>query len=124
MKGVILVTKDTQMKRIEAVIKPYKLDDVKDALSEIGARGLTVFAVNDYDRNIGHSKLYPGTKYYKDFVSKIYLEMIVNDRDADKIAETILSAARSDEYDEGKITISSVKSVIRIRTGEADNSAL
>ena len=112
------------MKRIEAVIKPYKLDDVKEALSEIGARGMTVFAVNDYDRSIGHSKLYPGTKYYKDFVSKIYLEMIASDRDADKIAETILAAARSDEYDEGKITITTVKSVIRIRTGELDHSAL
>lgn len=124
VKGVILYKKDAQMKRIEAVIKPYKLDDVKEALSEIGSRGLTVFAVSDYDRNIGLSKLYPGTKHYKDFVSKIYIEMIASDRDADKIAATILAAAKSDEYDEGKITITSVESVIRIRTGELDQSAL
>lgn len=116
--------KDAQMKRIEAVIKPYKLDDVKEALSEIGARGLTVFAVSDYDRNTGHSKLYPGIKHYKDFVSKIYLEMFANDKDADKIAETILTAARSDEYDEGKIIITSVEYIVRIRTGEIGHSAL
>ncbi len=112
------------MKRIEAIIKPYKLEDVKDALAEIGARGLTVFAVSDYDRSIGLSKLYPGTKHYKDFVSKIYIELITNDKDADKIANTIMESAKTAEFDDGKVLISTVNNAIRIRTGEKDNSAL
>lgn len=124
VKGVILFNKDMQMKRIEAVIKPYKLDDVKDALSEIGARGLTVFVVSDYDLNIGHSKLYPGKKHYKDFISKIYIELIANDKDAEKIVETILESAKSDEYDESRVIVTPVESVFRIRTGEQGHSAL
>lgn len=112
------------MKRIEAVIKPYKLEDVKDALDEIGVRGLTVFALNACDHNIGPSLVYRSTERHRDFIAKVYLELIAEDKDVDTIVSSILESARSDELDEGKIIISDVDRVIRIRTGEADSSAL
>jgi nitrogen regulatory protein P-II 1 len=112
------------MKRIEAVIKPFKLEDVKDALAEIGITGMTVSEVKGYGRQKGHSELYRGAEYVVDFLPKIKMEMIVDDKDLDQVTSTIVEAARTGKIGDGKIFVSDVDKIIRIRTGETDIEAI
>ena len=112
------------MKKIEAIIKPFKLDDVKEALSEIGIYGMTVTEVNGYGRQKGHKEIYRGAEYVVDFVPKIKLEIVVSDDRADETVETVRNAANSGKIGDGKIFVSPVEQVIRVRTGEAGTEAL
>ena len=112
------------MKRVEAVIKPFKLEDVKDALAEIGIDGMTVSEVKGYGRQKGHSELYRGAEYVVDFLPKIKMEMIVADEDVEKVTSTIVGAAKTGKIGDGKIFVSNIESIIRIRTGEIDVEAI
>jgi nitrogen regulatory protein P-II 1 len=112
------------MKRVEAVIKPFKLEDVKDALADIGITGMTVSEVKGYGRQKGHSELYRGAEYVVDFLPKVKMEMVVDDTLVDQVVDTITEAARTGKIGDGKIFISNVERVIRIRTGEIDSEAL
>jgi len=112
------------MKKIEAVIKPFKLEDVKDALAEMGITGMTVSEVKGYGRQKGHSELYRGAEYVVDFLPKIKMEMIVDDKDVDQVTSTIVEAARTGKIGDGKIFVSEVEQIIRIRTGETDTEAI
>lgn len=112
------------MKKIEAIIKPFKLEDVKEALSEAGITGMTVSDVKGYGRQQGHSELYRGAEYVVDFLPKIKLELIINDDQVDQIVNTISQAAKTGKIGDGKIFVSSVDKVIRIRTGEEDEEAI
>lgn len=112
------------MKKIEAVIKPFKLEDVKDALAEIGITGMTVSEVKGYGRQKGHSELYRGAEYVVDFLPKIKMEMIVSDDMADKVIDTVIEAARTGKIGDGKIFVSDIEKIIRIRTGETDGDAI
>lgn len=112
------------MKKIEAVIKPFKLEDVKEALTSIGVTGMTVSDVKGYGRQQGHSELYRGAEYVVDFLPKIKLEMVVNSDMVDQTIEAITNAARTGKIGDGKIFVSSVEKVIRIRTGEEDEEAI
>ena len=112
------------MKRIEAVIKPFKLEDVKDALQEAGITGMTVSDVKGYGRQQGHSELYRGAEYVVDFLPKIKLELIVADEDVEKIITVITEAAKTGNIGDGKIFVSSIEKIIRIRTGEQDEEAI
>jgi nitrogen regulatory protein PII len=112
------------MKKVEAIIKPFKLDDVKEALSEIGIYGMTVTEVNGYGRQKGHKEIYRGAEYVVDFVPKIKVEIVVSDERADETIETVRNAANSGKIGDGKIFISPVEQVIRVRTGETGIEAL
>ena len=112
------------MKKIEAIIKPFKLDDVKEALSEIGIYGMTVTEVNGYGRQKGHKEIYRGAEYVVDFVPKIKVEIVVSDERADETIETVRNAANSGKIGDGKIFVSHVEQVIRVRTGETGIEAL
>jgi nitrogen regulatory protein P-II 1 len=112
------------MKRVEAVIKPFKLEDVKDSLADIGITGMTVSEVKGYGRQKGHSELYRGAEYVVDFLPKIRMEMIVADDMVDSAVEAIVNAARTGKIGDGKIFISNVDKIIRIRTGETDEEAI
>jgi len=112
------------MKRISAVIKPFKLDDVKDALLDIGITGMTVIEVRGHGRQKGHTELYRGAEYNVDFVPKTEVVVVVNDERVDEAVEAIRSAANTDKIGDGKIFVSAVERVIRIRTGEEDKDAL
>jgi len=112
------------MKKVEAVIKPFKLEDVKDALAEIGVTGMTVSEVKGYGRQKGHSELYRGAEYVVDFLPKIRMEMIVSEDMVDKTVETVVEAARTGKIGDGKIFVSDIEKIIRIRTGEEDNEAI
>jgi nitrogen regulatory protein PII len=112
------------MKKIEAIIKPFKLDDVKEALSEVGIYGMTVTEVNGYGRQKGHKEIYRGAEYVVDFVPKIKIEIVVNDERADETVETVRNAANSGKIGDGKIFILPVEQVIRVRTGETGTEAL
>ncbi len=112
------------MKKIEAVIKPFKLEDVKDALAEIGITGMTVSEVKGYGRQKGHSELYRGAEYVVDFLPKIKMEMVVDDAMVDQVVNTVVEAARTGKIGDGKIFISDINKIIRIRTGETDSDAL
>ncbi len=112
------------MKKVEAIIKPFKLDDVKEALSEIGIYGMTVTEVNGYGRQKGHKEIYRGAEYVVDFVPKIKVEIVVSDERADESIETIRNAANSGKIGDGKIFISNVEQVVRVRTGETGIEAL
>ncbi|WP_022665335.1 P-II family nitrogen regulator [Desulfospira joergensenii] len=112
------------MKKIEAIIKPFKLDDVKEALSEIGIYGMTVTEVNGYGRQKGHKEIYRGAEYVVDFVPKIKLEIVVSDERADETIETVRNAANSGKIGDGKIFIVPVEQVVRVRTGETGTEAL
>ncbi len=112
------------MKKIEAIIKPFKLDDVKDALVEIGVGGMTVIDVKGFGQQKGHTELYRGTEYVIDFIPKVKIEIIVKDEDVEKVVNTILKAAQTGRVGDGKIFITSVEEVIRIRTGEKGNDAI
>ncbi|MBU0721098.1 P-II family nitrogen regulator [bacterium] len=112
------------MKRIEAVIKPFKLEDVKDALAEIGITGMTVSEVKGYGRQKGHSELYRGAEYVVDFLPKIKMEMVVDDAMVEQVTNAIVEAARTGKIGDGKIFISNIEQIIRIRTGETDAEAI
>ena len=112
------------MKKIEAVIKPFKLEDVKDALAEAGVTGMTVSDVKGYGRQQGHSELYRGAEYVVDFVPKIKLELIVADEDVDSTIAVIIEAAKTGKIGDGKIFVSPIEKIIRIRTGEEDEEAI
>ena len=112
------------MKKIEAIIKPFKLDDVKEALSEIGIYGMTVTEVNGYGRQKGHKEIYRGAEYVVDFVPKIKLEIVVSDERAEEATQTVRNAANSGKIGDGKIFIIPVEEVIRVRTGETGTEAL
>ena len=112
------------MKKIEAVIKPFKLEDVKDALTEAGITGMTVSDVKGYGRQQGHSELYRGAEYVVDFLPKIKLELIVAEEDVDSTIEVIIEAAKTGKIGDGKIFVSPIEKIVRIRTGEEDEEAI
>ena len=112
------------MNRIEAVIKPFKLEDVKDALAEIGITGMTVSEVKGYGRQKGHSELYRGAEYVVDFLPKIKMEMVVEDDSVEEVTNTIVEAARTGKIGDGKIFVTDIEKIIRIRTGEKDTEAI
>jgi nitrogen regulatory protein P-II 1 len=112
------------MKKIEAIIKPFKLDDAKDALSGVGIRGITVSEVKGFGRQRGHTELYRGAEYVVDFLPKLKLEIVVEDGLVEKVAHALLEAARTGRIGDGKIFVVPVQDAIRIRTGERGDSAL
>ncbi|MQY51956.1 P-II family nitrogen regulator [Rhodocyclus tenuis] len=112
------------MKKIEAVIKPFKLDEVREALSEIGVAGLTVSEVKGFGRQKGHTELYRGAEYVVDFLPKIKIEIVVTDSVVDSAIEAIIKAARTGKIGDGKIFVTPVEQVVRIRTGETDEAAV
>jgi nitrogen regulatory protein P-II 1 len=105
------------MKKVEAVIKPFKLEDVKDALAEIGITGMTVSEVKGYGRQKGHSELYRGAEYVVDFLPKIKMEMVVEDDQVDQVVNTVVEAARTGKIGDGKIFVSEVGKIVRILRG-------
>lgn len=112
------------MKKIEAVIKPFKLDEVREALSEIGVTGLTVTEVKGFGRQKGHTELYRGAEYVVDFLPKIKIEIVIKDDVVEPALDAIIKAARTGKIGDGKIFVSSVEQVVRIRTGETDEAAI
>jgi nitrogen regulatory protein P-II 1 len=112
------------MKKIEAIFKPFKLDEVREALSEIGVSGLTVTEVKGFGRQKGHTELYRGAEYVVDFLPKVKIEVVVPETLADSAVEAIIKAARTGKIGDGKIFISSVDQVVRIRTGEINEAAI
>lgn len=112
------------MKKIEAIIKPFKLDEVKDALNEIGIQGMTVTEVKGFGRQKGHTELYRGAEYIVDFIPKIKVEIVASDNLVSKILEVIQKAAKTGKIGDGKIFVTDVSEVIRIRTGERGDSAI
>ncbi len=112
------------MKKIEAVIKPFKLDEVKDALNSIGIQGITVTEVKGFGRQKGHTELYRGAEYVVDFLPKVKLEIIASDSLVSKIIETIETAAKTGRIGDGKIFVTPVEEVVRIRTGERGEAAI
>ena len=112
------------MKKIEAIIKPFKLDEVREALSELGVSGLTVTEVKGFGRQKGHTELYRGAEYVVDFLPKIKVEVVIAAELLDTAVEAIIKAARTGKIGDGKIFISTVEQVIRIRTGETNETAL
>ena len=112
------------MKKIEAVIKPFKLDEVKDALHEVGVSGITVTEAKGFGRQKGHTELYRGAEYVVDFLPKVRLEIVVDDDQVDRVVEAIANAARTGRIGDGKIFVSTIESAVRIRTGERDSDAI
>ena len=112
------------MKKVEAIIKPFKLDEVKEALSEIGIQGMTVSEVKGFGRQKGHTELYRGAEYVVDFLPKIKMEIIVKDEMAQRVIETIQNAAKTGRIGDGKIFVMPIDEVLRIRTGEKGEEAL
>ncbi len=112
------------MKKIEAIVKPFKLDEVREALSEIGVSGLTVTEVKGFGRQKGHTELYRGAEYVVDFLPKVKIEVIMADSMVDRAIETIVKAAHTGKIGDGKIFVTNVEQVIRIRTGESGESAI
>ncbi|MEO7157709.1 MAG: P-II family nitrogen regulator [Vicinamibacterales bacterium] len=112
------------MKKIEAIIKPFKLDEVREALSEIGVTGLTVTEVKGFGRQKGHTELYRGAEYVVDFLPKVRVEVILQESQVDAAIEAIVKAARTGKIGDGKIFVTGVEQVIRIRTGESGEAAV
>ena len=112
------------MKKIEAVIKPFKLDEVREALSAVGVTGLTVTEVKGFGRQKGHTELYRGAEYVVDFLPKIKIEIVVAEENAESAIEAIIRAARTGKIGDGKIFVSSIEQVVRIRTGESGEAAI
>ena len=113
-----------KMKKVEAIIKPFKLDEVREALSEIGVTGLTVTEVKGFGRQKGHTELYRGAEYVVDFLPKVKLEVVIADDLVDRAIEVIINAARTGKIGDGKIFVTPVEQVIRIRTGETNEDAV
>jgi nitrogen regulatory protein P-II 1 len=112
------------MKKIEAVIKPFKLDDVREALSEIGITGMTAIEVRGFGRQKGHTELYRGAEYVIDFLPKVMIQIVIRDEQVDACIEAITNAARTGKIGDGKIFVSAVERVVRIRTGEEGDDAI
>jgi nitrogen regulatory protein P-II 1 len=116
--------REKAMKKIEAIIKPFKLDEVKEALQEAGIQGLSVTEVKGFGRQKGHTELYRGAEYVVDFLPKVKIEVVLTDDMVDTAIEAIIAAARTDKIGDGKIFVSSVEQAIRIRTGETGDDAV
>jgi nitrogen regulatory protein P-II 2 len=112
------------MKLVTAIIKPFKLDDVRDALAEVGVQGVTVTEVKGFGRQKGHTELYRGAEYVVDFLPKVKLEVAIDAKQLDRVIETIVKAARTDKIGDGKIFVFDLEQVVRIRTGETGKEAL
>jgi len=112
------------MKKVEAIIKPFKLDDVREALSELGITGMTVTEVKGFGRQKGHTELYRGAEYVVDFLPKMRVEVVVSDSQAESCVDAITRAARTGKIGDGKIFVTNVEKVIRIRTGELNDDAI
>ena len=112
------------MKKIEAIIKPFKLDEVKEALQEVGVQGLSVIEVKGFGRQKGHTELYRGAEYVVDFLPKVKIEVVLADDQVDAACEAIINAAKTDKIGDGKIFVSTIEQAIRIRTGESGDDAL
>ena len=112
------------MKKIEAIIKPFKLDDVKEALNEMGIQGMTISEVKGYGRQKGHKEIYRGAEYVVDFIPKIKIEIVVDAAQADAVVEKIRSSANTGKIGDGKIFVFPVEEAIRVRTGETGNDAI
>ena len=112
------------MKKIEAIIKPFKLDDVKDALNAVGIKGMTISEVKGYGRQKGHTEIYRGAEYVVDFIPKIKIEIVVNADQVNQVVDTIRNAANSGTIGDGKIFVTPVERIVRVRTGEEDHDAI
>jgi len=112
------------MKRVEAIIKPFKLDEVKDGLSKIGVQGMTISEVKGFGRQKGHKEIYRGTEYQVDFVPKVKIETVIDESLADQVVATIMEAAGTGKIGDGKIFVSTIENSLRIRTGETGTDAL
>lgn len=112
------------MKKIEAIIKPFKLDDVREALSEAGIVGMTISDAKGFGRQMGHSEIYRGSEYVVDFIPKVLLEIVLDDKDVAKTCQVIVESAKTSKIGDGKIFVTDLDDVIRIRTGERGPSAI
>ena len=112
------------MKLIVAIVKPFKLDDVKEAVKELGVQGLTVTDVQGFGRQRGHTEVYRGAEYTIDFVPKVRIEILVNDGDVERVTQGLIDAARTDKIGDGKVWVVPVESAVRIRTGESGPDAI
>ena len=112
------------MKKIEAIIKPFKLDEVKEALHDVGIQGITVLEAKGFGRQKGHTELYRGAEYVVDFLPKVKIEVVVEDKMADQVVEAVQNAAKTGRIGDGKIFISNIDQAIRIRTGETGGEAI
>jgi nitrogen regulatory protein P-II 1 len=112
------------MKKVEAIIRPFKVDDVREALSEVGVRGMTLSEVKGYGRQKGHTELYRGSEYQIDFLPKIKIEIVVADSMVDKVVDTILKTAKTGQVGDGKIFVYPIDDVVRVRTGESGEDAI
>jgi nitrogen regulatory protein P-II 1 len=112
------------MKKVEAIIKPFKLDEVKEALQDIGVQGMTVLEAKGYGRQKGHTELYRGAEYVVDFLPKIKIEVVIGDDQLDAVLQVIQDAARTGRIGDGKIFVSDISAVVRIRTGESGAAAI
>ncbi len=112
------------MKKIEAIIKPFKLDEVKEALQDLGVQGLSVIEVKGFGRQKGHTELYRGAEYVVDFLPKVKIEVVLDDEQVDGAIEAIVNAAKTDKIGDGKIFVSPIEQAVRIRTGETGSDAL
>lgn len=112
------------MKKIEAIIKPFKLDDVKEALNGIGIKGMTISEVKGYGRQKGHTEIYRGAEYVIDFLPKLKIEIVVGADQVDEVIDTIVEAAKTGKIGDGKIFVLPVESIVRVRTGERDKEAI
>jgi len=122
--GAFVRSVSSQMKKIEAIIKPFKLDEVKDALNQIGLKGITVLEAKGFGRQKGHTELYRGAEYVVDFLPKVKLELIIEDEMVEKAVEAIRASAHTGRIGDGKIFVSSIDDAIRIRTGERGDAAV
>lgn len=112
------------MKKIEAIIKPFKLEEVKEALTEAGIHGMTVSEVKGFGRQKGHTEIYRGSEYTVDFLPKVKLEIVVDDDDASKVVDTVVKAASTNKIGDGKVFVSNVEDAVRIRTGDRGVAAI
>ncbi|HEM47541.1 MAG TPA: P-II family nitrogen regulator [Alphaproteobacteria bacterium] len=112
------------MKKVEAFIRPFKLDDVKDALTEAGVTGMSITEAKGFGRQKGHTELYRGSEYQVDFLPKVKVETVVRDEDVERVVEAIVAAARTGQVGDGKIFVSPVEDLVRVRTGESGEEAL
>ena len=124
MKALGLCQGEATMKKIEAIIKPFKLDEVKEALQEIGIQGLSVIEVKGFGRQKGHTELYRGAEYVVDFLPKVKIEVALDDDQVEPAIAAIIDAAKTDKIGDGKIFVSTIEQAIRIRTGESGSEAL
>ena len=124
MYSSLLISLENLMKKIEAIIKPFKLDEVKEALQDAGIQGLSVIEVKGFGRQKGHTELYRGAEYIVDFLPKVKIEVVLDDDQVDEAIEAIIDAAKTDKIGDGKIFVSSIEQAIRIRTRESGSEAL